>query len=100
MAGESDEVVRSLTELLALAKVAMPAYLFAIDPRVQRACQVIATRLQVSGNRTPSILATRLAEMLDLEPPPTLQELDRTPEPHPSAIRRPGSSSAAGCRDC
>lgn len=51
MAGEQDEVVRSLIELLAIAKVAMPDFLFAIDPRVRRARQLVATRGQVSASR-------------------------------------------------
>lgn len=72
-----DDVVRSLTELLALAKVAMPDFLFEIDPRVHRARQLIATRTQVASSRPPSILATPPMEMVDLVPPPTMADVDR-----------------------
>lgn len=64
-------------ELLALAKVAMPDYLFAIDPRVHRARQLIATRSQVSGSRPPSILATPPMEMVDQSPPTRIEDVDR-----------------------
>lgn len=73
---EQDEVVRSLTEMLALVKLAMPEYLFKIDPRVHRARQLIASRSQVSESRPPSILAEPL-EMLDLAPTPTIEDVDR-----------------------
>lgn len=42
------EVVRSLTELLILAKVAMPNDLFAVDPRIVRARQLVAKLAQAS----------------------------------------------------
>lgn len=77
MAEDQDEVVRSLTELLAIAKVAMPDFLFAIDPRVHRARQLIATKGQVSGGRPPSVLAMPRMEMVDLSPPPTMADVDR-----------------------
>ena len=77
MAGEQDEVAQSLTELLALAKVAMPDFLFEIDPRVHRARQLIATRTQVASGRPPPILATPPMEMVDLVPPPTMADVER-----------------------
>lgn len=37
------EVARSLSELLTIAKVAMPDELYAVDPRIIRAQQLLAT---------------------------------------------------------
>lgn len=71
-----DQVMRSLLELLAIAKVAMPDFLYDMDPRVQRALQLLA-RLSDRSDRPPSIrLATR-EEMLDLAPVPTLETVER-----------------------
>lgn len=78
MAGEDDAVVRSLTEMLALVKLAMPEYLFEIDPRVHRARQLIATLSEVSDGRPPSILPEP-REMVDLAPVPTIEDVDRMP---------------------
>jgi len=75
MGGEQDEVVQSLTELLAIAKVSMPEFLFEIDPRVHRARQLIATRSQVASSRPPNVLATPPMGMLDLAPAPTLASI-------------------------
>lgn len=76
MAEYQDEVARSLTELLAIAKVAMPDFLFAIDPRVHRARQLIATREQLSAGRPPSVVPMPLMEMVDLSPSPTMADVD------------------------
>ncbi len=78
MPDEQDEVVRSLVELLALVKAGMPDYLFAIDPCVQRARQLIATRSQVSSSRPPSIVALP-STMVDQGPPPTIEDVERMP---------------------
>jgi len=75
----SDEVVRSLTELLDLVKLAMPDYLYAIDPRVYRARQLIASRSQVSPSRPPSIVALPVIEMVDLSPTPEIAAVDNRP---------------------
>lgn len=49
------EVIRSLAELLTLAKVAMPDDLYAIDPRIARANGLLA-KLQAGGAvRVPKI---------------------------------------------
>lgn len=77
MGEDQDDVVRSLTELLAIAKVAMPDFLFAIDPRVHRARQLVASRAQVPGGRPPSVLAMPRMEMVDLSPPPAMADVDR-----------------------
>lgn len=79
MAAEQDEVVRSLTELLEIAKLAMPDYLFAIDPRVHRARQLVATKSQVSTIRPPSVVAMPRMEMVDLSPPPTMASVEAMP---------------------
>lgn len=76
MADEQDEVVRSLFELLAIAKVAMPSYLFDIDPRVHRARQLIAKRVQVTGDRPPSVLPIS-ATMVDVGTSPSAADLER-----------------------
>lgn len=71
MAGEQDEVARSLTELLAIAKLAMPDFLFEMDPRVHRARRLIGAISQVSESRPPSVLPAP-TDMLALTPSPTM----------------------------
>ena len=79
----NDEVVRCLIELLALARVAMPDYLFAIDPRVHRARQLVATRTDISANRPPSTVSRGPLEMVDLAPRPTMATIDGVPGAEP-----------------
>ena len=78
MAGDKDGVVQSLTELLAIAKVAMPDFLYDIDPRVHRALQLL-TRLGDQSGRPPSIPSMPPMEMVDLAPSPTLAEVAAMP---------------------
>lgn len=74
----------TLADLLAVVKVAMPPELFAIDPRVHKARQLLADLQHVSSEgRPPSILRTASTdEVLSLafsEVP--LDLLTRRPEP-------------------
>jgi hypothetical protein len=71
-----DQITRSLLELLAIAKVAMPDFLYDMDPRVQRALQLLA-RLCDRSDRPPSIPLAPREEMLDLAPEPNLGALER-----------------------
>lgn len=73
----NDQLTRSLLELLAIAKVAMPDFLYDIDPRVQRALQLLARLGDQSTGRPPSIPLAPREEMLDLAAAPTLQTLER-----------------------
>ena len=72
-----DQVAQSLLELLAIAKVAMPDFLYDIDPRVQRALQLLARLGDRSMGRPPTIALAPREEMLDLAPTPTLEALER-----------------------
>lgn len=76
-------MVRSLTELLAVAKMAMPDFIFETDPRVYRARQLLAEFAQVSGTRPPSIVREPKPAMVDLGPPPTIAEVERMPGAEP-----------------
>lgn len=50
-----DEIIQSLTDLLTIAKVAMPHDLFAIDPRVIRA-QALLDRLRAAPRGGEGVL--------------------------------------------
>lgn len=79
---DEQQVVRSLTELLAIARVAMPDYLYAEDPRVQRARQLIGTLSQVSVGRPPTIIPAPTS-VPDLTTPQTLVEVEQMPGAEP-----------------
>ncbi len=80
MTGVPDkEVARSLLELLAIAKVAMPDFLYDMDPRVQRALQLLTRLGDGATSRPPSMNAAPREEMLDLAPSPTLEVLEGMP---------------------
>ena len=68
--GSGAEVIRSLIELLAIAKVAMPDFLYDIDPRVQNALRLLAVLEHASPSRPPSVARERPEEMVDLIPAP------------------------------
>lgn len=72
-------MVQSLTELLAIAKVAMPDFLYDIDPRVRRALQLLARLGNQSASRPPSVPRMPPMEMLDLAPSPTLSDVAAMP---------------------
>jgi len=55
MASEK-EIAQTLSDLLKVVKVAMPPDLFAVDPRVHRARQLLAELTQLSQGRPPSIV--------------------------------------------
>lgn len=76
---DKDEVARSLTELLAIAKVAMPDFLYGVDPRVHRALQLLARLGDQSASRPPSVPRMPPMEMLDLAPSPTLADVAAMP---------------------
>ena len=69
-AGSGAEVIKSLIELLAIAKVAMPDFLYDIDPRVQNALRLLAALNTASPSRPPSVARKRPEEMVDLTPAP------------------------------
>lgn len=84
MGTEQDEAAaQSLAELLAIARVSMPDFLYKIDPRVHRARQLLARLAQVSGHRPPSIIPTSEELMVDLAPPPTFAEVEHMPSVEP-----------------
>ena len=61
------EMAKTLSDLLAVVKVAMPPELFAADPRVLKARQLLATLTQISQHRPPSIARVATTEeVLDL----------------------------------
>jgi hypothetical protein len=68
--GSGSEVIGSLIELLAIAEVAMPDFLYDIDPRVQRALRLLAVLERASPSRPPSVARERPVEMVDLTPAP------------------------------
>lgn len=49
------EIVRSLSELLTIAKVAMPDEVYAIDPRIKRANELMAKLVAGGALRVPRI---------------------------------------------
>ncbi len=77
------EVTRSLLELLAIAKVAMPDFLYDLDPRVQRALQLLARMGDLSSSRPPSVPLSPGDAMLDLAPSPTMATLEGMPGGEP-----------------
>jgi hypothetical protein len=58
------EVVRTLTELLTIAKVAMPDEVYAIDPRIARANALLAN-LQAGGALRVPKVEKRIPDELD-----------------------------------
>lgn len=70
MHSRDQDVIRALIELLAIAKVAMPDFLYDIDPRVQAALRLLSDFEQISISRPPNLRRERLMEMVDLTPPP------------------------------
>ena len=69
MSNPADEqVVRSLTELLAIARTAMPEYLYGQDSRVYRARQLIGTLAQVSVSGPPPTIPVPMEMMNFAEP--------------------------------
>lgn len=72
------DVILSLMELLAIAKVAMPDYLYEIDPRVHKARRLLERLEQSSVSRPPTIRREPPIEMVDL-----------TPADHPGPPPRP-----------
>jgi hypothetical protein len=79
---QRDEVIRILTDLLAIAKVAMPDFLYAQDPRVHRARQMIESMSGVSVGRPPNVIPFP-GEMIDLTAPRTLAEVEHMPGAEP-----------------
>lgn len=63
-----EEIAQSLIELLAISRVAMPEYLYEIDPRVHRARHILAWLEQPSGSRPPSIPRAAPVQMVDVAP--------------------------------
>ena len=55
-----------LADLLKVVKVAMPADLFVVDPRVRKARQLLAELTQVSENRPPAVISSSDADLVDL----------------------------------
>ena len=71
-----DDVARSLTELLAIARTAMPDFLYAQDPRVYRARQLLGALAQVSVSRPPTVIPVPI-EMVDFTAPQTLVQVEQ-----------------------
>ena len=78
-----EEVAQTLSDLLKVVKVAMPPDLFAIDPRVLKARQLLAQLRQVSQDRPPSIVRKApVDQVLDLAFSDTpLEMLREEPDP-------------------
>jgi hypothetical protein len=60
------DVIEVIQSLLAFAKVAMPAEVFAVDSRILRARQTLAHLTQLSGSRPPSIIRSSSDALLEL----------------------------------
>lgn len=61
-----EEMAAVLADLLKVVKVAMPADLFLVDPRVLRARELLAILRQVSKDRPPDVVASTSNNLLDL----------------------------------
>lgn len=70
MQTRNQDVIKALIELLAIAKVAMPDFLYDIDPRVQAALRLLAEIEHPSHSRPPDLRREPPIEMVDITPPP------------------------------
>jgi hypothetical protein len=70
MQTRNQDVIKALIELLAIAKVAMPDFLYDIDPRVQAALRLLAEIEYPSHSRPPNLRREPPMEMVDITPPP------------------------------
>jgi len=61
-----EEMATVLAALIAVVKVAMPADLFLVDPRVIKARQLLATLREVSAHRPPAVIGSSADNLLDL----------------------------------
>lgn len=61
-----EKIATVLADLLKVVKVAMPADLFAVDPRVIKARQLLAELRQVSEHRPPAVIRSSSDALLDL----------------------------------
>jgi len=59
-----DEIATVLNDLLKVVKVAMPADLFSVDPRVLKARQLLAMLRQVSDHRPPGLIGSSTDSLL------------------------------------
>ena len=71
MQTRNQDVIKALIELLAIAKVAMPDFLYDIDPRVQAALRLLAEIEHPSHSRPPDLRREPPIEMVDITPPPS-----------------------------
>jgi hypothetical protein len=70
MQTRNQDVIKALVELLAIAKVAMPDFLYDIDPRVQSALRLLTEIEHPSHSRPPDLRREPPIEMVDITPPP------------------------------
>lgn len=64
------DVIEALVGLLAIAKAAMPGFLYDIDPRVQAALHLLNEIENPSLSRPPDLQREPPMEMVDITPPP------------------------------